>query len=322
MVGSSPSVPRLALQPVWFFLLAIVFWSVPLKAQTAGSIAGDVRDESSAVVPGAKVTVTNNDTGIARSVTTDAEGRYSVRDLLPGHYGVQAEITGFQVAVRTGLTLNVGSDIAVPMVLKVGQVTQKTEVTADAAMVETENSELAGLVDQKSVTDLPLNARSFDELISLESSAPNFRVMTGNLAGGMADNFSVNGARVVSNLYLMDGVELVGGEISSTTPGGVLGIDAGVDAIQEFKVLTGDYSAEFGKKMGGVINVATRSGSNVFHGTAYEFLRNSDVDARNFFAVTNPPLKRNQFGGSLGGPVKKIKFSSLATTRVFASAKG
>jgi len=310
MVGSISSVRLLAVKAVWVLFFAIVFSSLPLNSQTGGTVSGDVRDESGAVVAGAKVTVTNEGTGVIRSVTTDAAGRYAVPDLIPGSYQIRAEREGFSTAVRTGITLNVQSEIAIPLVLKVGQVTQQTVVTAEAPIVETENSTLAGLVDSRTVRDLPLNARSFDELIALESSAPEYRLASPNLATGMSADFSVNGAWITQNLYLMDGVELVGGEISSTAPGGILGIDAGVEAVQEFKVMTGDYSAEFGKRMGGIINIATRSGSNAFHGSAYEFLRNSDLDAKNFFDPGHdgpPAFKRNQYGAALGGPIRKDK---------------
>ena len=310
MVGSSSTVRLLAVQAVWILLAAILFSRLPLNAQTGATVSGVVQDESSAVIAGAKVTVKNDDTGVARSTTSDAEGRYAVRDLIPGNYEIQVEAQGFSTAVRSGLTLNVQSDISIPLVLKVGQVNQKTEVTAEAPIVETENSTLAGLVDSRTVRDLPLNARSFDELIALESSAPEYRMNSANLATGMSADFSVNGAWITQNLYLMDGVELVGGEISSTAPGGILGIDAGVEAVQEFKVMTGDYSAEFGKRMGGIINIATRSGSNAFHGSMYEFLRNSDLDAKNYFDPGHagpPAFKRNQYGAALGGRIKKDK---------------
>ncbi|OFW41329.1 MAG: hypothetical protein A3J28_05315 [Acidobacteria bacterium RIFCSPLOWO2_12_FULL_60_22] len=293
---------------VWSLLAAIVFVGGTLWAQSSsGSIAGVVEDESGAVIPGATVTVTNVDTGISRAVTSDGAGRYRVPGIIPGHYEVQAEATGFQTEVRKGLQLTVGSDMAINLTLKVGQVTEKTVVTAEAPIVETTTSTMAGLVDDKTIRDLPLNGRSFDQLISLESSAPAYRLQRTNVANGMMDVFSVNGARTRANTFLMDGTELVGAGIATSGPGGVLGKNMGVDAVQEFKVLTGNYSAAYGKRAGGVINIATRSGTNQIHGSGFEFLRNDNLDARNFFDQTPQPpeFRRNQFGGAVGGPIRK-----------------
>jgi len=279
-----------------------------LVAQTsAGAISGVVNDESGAVVPSAQVGVTDVDTGITRSVSTDASGRYRVPSLIPGHYEVQVQLTGFETAVRSGIELTVGQEAVINMVLRVGQVSQKTVVTAEAPIVETTTSTLSGLVDDKTIRDLPLNGRSFDQLISLESSAPRFYEKTAGTSAGNYASFTVNGARTQANLFLMDGTEMLSGGFLSLQPGGVLGENMGVDAIQEFKVLTGSYSAAYGKKAGGVVNIATRSGTNQIHGSALEFLRNSDLDARNFFDPGSgpPAFKRNQFGGALGGPIKK-----------------
>ncbi|OFW40943.1 MAG: hypothetical protein A3J28_11355 [Acidobacteria bacterium RIFCSPLOWO2_12_FULL_60_22] len=291
---------------VWIFALVIAIANSPLQAQTAGgSISGVVRDESGAVIPGANITVSNVDTGIARSTVTDAGGRYQVPGLIPGHYEVQAEKEGFRTEVRAGLQLTVGAEIAIPLVLRVGQVAQVTVVTGEAPMIETTTSTLSGLVDDRTIRDLPLNGRSFDQLISLESAAPTFRLHGANSAAGYSNVYTINGARTKSNLYVMDGLELVGANASSTMPGGVLGTNMGVDAVQEFQVLTGSYSAVYGKKAGGIINIATRSGTNQIHGSAVEFLRNDNLDARNFFdpKAQPPEFRRNQFGGAVGGPI-------------------
>jgi len=284
-------------------LMAIGVLSYSGWAQTStGTISGLVTDESGAVAPGAQVTIRNVETGIARSSTTDAAGRYRVPSLIPGRYEVQAQLTGFETAVRSGVVLAVAQEAVINLVLRVGQVTQKTVVTAEAPMVETTTSTLSGLVDDQTIRDLPLNGRSFDQLISLEASAPTFH-QTNNAQSV----FTVNGARTQANLFLMDGTEMSSGSFQTNMPGGALGINMGVDAIQEFQVLTGDYSAAYGKKAGAIVNIATRSGTNQFHGSAFEFLRNSDLDARNFFDKGSgpPAFKRNQFGGTLGGPVKR-----------------
>ena len=282
---------------------ALCLLSSTLAAQTStGTISGAVKDESGAVVPGAQVAVSNVETGISRSAPTDAAGRYRVPSLTPGHYQVEVQMTGFETEVRKGIDLTVGQEAVIDMVLKVGQVSQKTEVTAEAPIVETTSSTLSSLVDDKTIRDLPLNGRSFDQLIALEASAPTFHQTT-----DAQSVFTVNGARTTSNQFLMDGTEMGSSGFQTLLPGGALGVNMGVDAIQEFEVLTGTYSAAYGKKAGGIVNIATRSGTNQIHGTAFEFLRNSDLDDRSFFDQGSgpPAFKRNQFGGTLGGPIKK-----------------
>ncbi len=300
----------LCLAGVVALLGAFCFPGFTLWAQTpTGAISGMVEDESGAVIPGANITITNTDTGISRSVTTDSSGRYHIPGLIPGIYQVQAQVAGFETGVRQGIQLTVGSELAITLILKVGQVTEKTVVTAEAPMVQTNTSTLSGLVDDKTIRDLPLNGRSFDQLISLESSAPTIRARGSATLTGASDVFSVNGARTQSNMFLMDGTELLGAGSITTLPGGVLGKNMGVDAVREFTVLTGNYSAAYGKRAGGIINIATRSGTNEIHGSAFEFLRNSALDARNFFdGGSNPPaFRRNQFGGALGGRIRKDK---------------
>ena len=174
-------------------------------------------------------------------------------------------------------------------------------------MVETATSSLSSLVDDKTIRDLPLNARSFEQLIALQSSAPQFRSKSSQAIHGAAAAYTVHGARTRANLFMMDGTEMVGAGTISTLPGSVVGTNLGVDAVREFAILSGNYSAAYGKKAGGIINIATRSGTNEIHGSAFEFLRNSVLDARNFFDPTPepPPFKRNNFGGVLGGPIRK-----------------
>ena len=298
---------------VLVLLGALLLGTPLLKAQTAtGSISGAVQDESRAVVPNANVVITNVDTGVPRSLTTDGAGRYHAPGLLPGHYEVQAQAEGFQTAVRKGIQLTVGSELAINLSLQVGQVAQTTIVTAEAPLVETVTNTLSGLVDDRAIRDLPLNGRSFDQLISLQSAAPTIQARVRTSLTGSANVFSVSGARTQSNQYLMDGTEVVGAGSVTTQPGGVLGTNMGVEAIREFQVLTSNYSAAYGKRSGGVINIATRSGTNQIHGSAFEFHRNDNLDARNFFDVdpanplqrSDPPeFKRNQFGGALGGPL-------------------
>src|SRR3977135_1088609 len=278
---------------LWVVVFAIVLSSAMLHAQTGGAS------------PGATVTITNVNTGIVRTTVSDAGGRYRVAGLIPGGYEVQVELQGFQTAVRKGLTLNVGSEIDIPMVLKAGQIEEKIEVTAAAPMVQTSNASLGAVVEGETVRDLPLNGRSFDQLISLQSSSPTYRPQAGNGTIGFATAFTINGAWQTMNTYLMDGVEQVGGALMGTAPGGALGKNMGVDAVEEFKVLTGSYSAEYGKRAGAVVNIATRSGTNALHGSAYEFHRDSKFDALNYFDTARTPFRRNHFGAPIEGPVKK-----------------
>ncbi len=292
-------------------LAAVLISPSIVFAQTAtGSISGMVKDASGAVVPGAGVTITNVDTGIGRSVVTDAAGRYNASGLIPAHYEAQAQMSGFETAVRRGIQLTVGANLEIDLVLQVGQVTEKTVVTAEAPLVETVTNTLSGLVDDKTIRELPLNGRSFDYLISLEPGTHWFRTGGHTATGGlMSQYFTVGGSRALSNLYLMDGTELLGAGGQSTLPGGVLGKNMGVDAIQEFTVLVGNYGAAYGKRSGGIVNTVTRSGTNQIHGSVFEFLRNSALDARNFFDPTRqpPPFRRNEFGGTLGGPLRRDK---------------
>lgn len=292
--------------------VAVCMFSFSVWAQTsAGLISGVVQDESGAVVPGANITVKNVDTGVSRSVLTDAAGRYNVPGLIPDNYQVQAQMQGFETGVRAGIQLTVGSELAINMTLKVGQVTQKTVVTADAPLVETFSGTVSGLVDDKAMRDLPLNGRSFDQLIALQSSAPIVRYsgQGGSPMNGLAGAYTINGARGSGNMFLMDGTEMIGPATLTLTPFNALGFNAGIDAIREYTVLSSNYSASYGKRAGGIINMATRSGTNQFHGSAFEYLRNSDFDARNFFDVAPgpAPFRRNQFGAAVGGPIKKDK---------------
>src|SRR5262245_31622895 len=286
--------------------LAFLFSSLAIaQSGSTGTISGVVQDESGAVIPGVEVTVTNVDTGINSNSLTNETGAYHVPTLIPGRYEVRAQLAGFETTIRRGIQLTVGSALEINMALRVGQVSQETIVTAEAPMVNTVTSTVAGLVDERTIRDLPLNGRSFDYLIALESSAPTFRSRGRFSTYGQVDVYTVNGANTASNLYLMDGIEMQGAGSAFQVPGGVLGRNLGVDAIQEFAVLTSNYSAAYGKKAGGVINIATRSGTNDLHGSVYEYLRNSALDARNFFDKQKPAFERNSFGASLGGPIVK-----------------
>ncbi len=279
----------------------------PAWAQVTGEISGHVDDTSSAAVSDATVTVKNLETGAIRAVTTDAAGNFKVLSLALGLHEVKVEKTGFKAAVRSGINLEVGQDAVVNLRLEVGAIAQTLTVIADAPLVNTTPSSVSGLVGEESVKDLPLNGRSFDNLITLNPSAINYTAMKSpNTTTSDGNSFSVAGRRPGDNLFLWNGIEYTGASQLAVTPGGVSGDLLGIDAIREFNVLTDTYGAEYGKRAGGQVVVVTQSGTNALHGTVFEFLRNSALDKPGIFDQgTVPPFRRNQFGGALGGPLKK-----------------
>lgn len=291
------------------------------------TLLGTVTDVSGAVVPGASVQVTNTATGVRQTVKTDSQGRYTAVDLIPGSYEVQASATGFQTVVRSGITLTVGSQTVVDIPLSPGQQQQTVTVQAEASQVDVVSSTLSSVVQTKQIEDLPLNGRNFTDLIAL---APGITTGNGvgspggpgtNLLYGLEANFSVSGARSEGQAYLLDDVDIQG-FWAHGSGSGVLGTTLGIEAIAEFEVLTNTYSAQFGGN-GAVVNTASKSGTNSFHGSLYEFFRNSDLDARNFFDPAQiPAYRQNQFGGSLGGPIKKDKLFFFVNDEELRKAQG
>lgn len=282
-------------------------------AQVAASISGKIEDATGAAVPSATVTIMNLETGVARTVATDEAGNYRALSLPVGQYEVRAEKTGFMAAVRRGINLVVGQQAVVSLNLEVGTVQQEVTVMAEAPLVNTTTASVSGLVGERQVKDLPLNGRSFDNLITLNAGAVNYtsNTKTAAVGSGAGAYFSVAGRRPNENLFLLNGVEYTGTSEGTVTPGGVSGLLLGIDAVREFNVVSDSYSAAYGKRPGAQVSVVTQSGTNRLHGTAFEFLRNSKLDARNFFDYTPglrlPPFKRNQFGGALSGPMRKDK---------------
>lgn len=287
-------------------LLAGVFTLAPLSAQTNNAaISGTVTDSTGAVMSGATVQVRNTGTGAVQTVTTDAQGRYRVPDLQIGSYEVEATQSGFQKVVHSGITVTVGSQNVVDFNLPVGQAQQTVTVQGEVSQVNTESSTVGELVGEKQMRDLPLNGRNFEQLLSLAPGVQQLPNSGGELFGN-GQNYSVAGSRPEGQAILLDDTDIQG-FWNHGTGSGFLGTSLGVEAIQEFQTITDTYSAQYGGN-GAVVNAATKSGTNTFHGSLYEFLRNSDLDARNFFdGATIPPFRRNQFGVSLGGPIKKDK---------------
>jgi Carboxypeptidase regulatory-like domain len=278
--------------------------------QATAAISGTIVDATGRGVPGAMVMVKSLETGATRTVTTDETGGFLVLSLPVGRYEVRVDKTGFKSVVHSNVNLVVGQEAVINMHLDVGAVKQVVTVTGDLPQVNTTTYSTSGLVDEQQVKELPLNGRSFDNLVTLNPSTANvtsYRSPT-STGGGQGNNFSIAGNREDHNLFALNGIEYTGVSTADVSPGGVSGQLLGIDAVREFNVLENSYGAEYGKRAGGQISVVTMSGTNSFHGTAFEFLRNSVLDARNFFDQGSiPPFKRNQFGGSAGGPIKRDK---------------
>ena len=281
-------------------------------AQVSAAISGKVDDPSGAAVSEATVTVRNMETDAKRVATTDNSGHYRIVSLPVGAYELSVEKSGFETAEWSGIRLAVGQEVVENLNLAVSQAVQEVTVTetAPAPVVNITTSSVSGLVGEEEIKDLPLNGRSFDDLITLNPGTINYSSMRiANTTTSNGSAFAVDGQKSGDNETLLNGVEDGGASQLAVTPGGVSGYLLGVDAVREFNVLTGTYGAEYGKRSGAQVIVVTQSGSNAVHGSLYEFLRNNALDTRNYFdpAAGPPPFKQNQFGASLGGPIKKDK---------------
>jgi hypothetical protein len=290
--------------------------------QVTAAISGSVEDPSGAVISGVAITVRSMETGAARAVMTDEAGHYRVISLPLGLQEVKAEKAGFRIAVRTGINLELGQDAVVNLRLEVGDLVQPVTVSADAPVVNTTTAAVSGMVGERAVKDLPLNGRSIDNLITLNPGAVNYSAMkSANTSTSDGNTFSVEGRRTGDNLFLLNGIEYGGASQLAVTPGGASGELLGVDAVRELNVLTDTYGAEYGKRAGAQVSIVTQAGTNALHGTVFEFLRNSALDARNFFdQAAVPPFRRNQFGGSLGGPLKKNRLFLFGNYEGFRQA--
>ncbi len=295
------------------FLLALVLlFGTALAADAqveSGKIVGTVRDASGAIVSVAKITVTQIQTNAEKKMVTNSEGEYVATELKPGTYTVKAECAGFKTAVESAFQLDINQVVRVDFALVVGSVLEQMTVTAAEPQVESETSSIGQVIDESRVHELPLNGRDFIQLAYLSpgvNMGPASTGNTGNVQQGDIPedergngSIQVNGLWATNNNYLLDGFDNNEQQIGFEL------IEPPVDAIQEFKVQTNNFSADIGKG-GAVVNVVTKSGTNRFHGSAFEFLRNSFMDAKNFFddpTQAIPPFKRNEFGGSIGGPI-------------------
>jgi Carboxypeptidase regulatory-like domain len=281
------------------------------SAQLSASISGQVRDESGAAISGAAVAARELETGAQHTVTTDNTGHYRFAALAVGEYKVGVKKDGFQQALRGGLHLAIEQDATVDFTLKVGEIRQQITVTEDAPEVTTTTVDISGIVAEEQIKGLPLNGRSYDELMTLNSGVVNF---TSQKTGGVGisnssvgNMFSVSGNRPQQNLFLLNGVEYTGAAENNMQPGGTSQQLLGIDAVREFNVLRDSYGAQYGKHPGAQVIIVTQSGTNQWHGSLFEFIRNNALDAGNFFdsGDSAPPFQRNQFGASAGGPLRK-----------------
>jgi hypothetical protein len=298
-----------------FQLAGILFLAaVGAVAQTSTArMSGVVTDSSGGVLPGAEIVVRNTGTGLTRSMKTNERGRYVAAELPPGSYEITATMEGFDSLLRSGITLAVGDDAPVNLAMQVGSVTTQVTVTGEAPLVNTTSSGVSGVVEEKRITELPLNGRDFAQLTLSQPGALNVRTAAAATASkGYGTRVSLSGSRPMDTGWTLDGTNInsVG---NFATPGSAAGVVLGVDAIREFRVVTGGgYSAEYGGYSGGVVQMVTKSGTNQFHGTAFGLHRNDNFDANawesNKGNKDKPEFRRNQFGGSIGGPIRQDKF--------------
>ncbi len=297
-------------------LICSLLCILPVNAQVAGgTLSGTITDPSGAVIPGASVAIANSATGIVRNVTTDSAGFYSAPNLRPGTYQVTVSAPNFATTIGSNVVISVGSQQVVNLALAIGKGSEKVEVTGAAENVQLASSTLDAVVGERTVRELPLNGRDWTQLATLEpgvvsvqtqSSTGSATTNRGNR--GFGNQLTDSGHSPYENSYRVNGINT--NDYSNGAPGSVIGVNLGVDAIQEFSVMTTDYTAEYGRTSGAVINAITKSGTNQFHGSVYGFLRSAHFDAKNYFDNPNtpiPPFHRNQVGGAAGGPIRKDK---------------
>src|SRR6267154_264418 len=326
-------IPRI--RPAAFvYLVAVTLTVLSINAPRSlaqvagGTLTGTITDKTGSEIPNAQIVIKDLATGIERTVSTNKDGFYIAANLLPAEYQVTISASGFNTEIKTGIKLNFGAQQEFNLTLQVGTVTHRVEVTAEAPAVQLASSDLSATVQATTVRELPLNGRSWTDLAALQPGVDTIQTQPSFSSGadrgnrGFGQQLTISGARPQQNNYRLDGISL--NDYANGAPGSVLGGSLGVDAIQEFSVLTSNYSAEYGKTSGGVVNAITRSGTNSFHGSGYEFVRNSALDTRNYFDDPGsiPPFTRNQFGGTIGGPIFKDKTFFFADYEGIRQSKG
>ena len=304
--------------------VSLLLLPVRIAAQATGAITGLVTDASGGVLPGVTIEVTSQDTGQVRTAVTAGDGFYTVPLLNPGRYQVKAALAGFRTVVREGIVVVVNESARADLQLQVGQMEEQVTVQAESPLVETTNATLGVVIDRQKVVDLPLNGRNFTQLGTLIPGVVAPPALLGGQAGdatpggfgNVTGGFNVNGQRNQSNNFLLDGSP----NNDSFNTGFVLRPPP--DAIQEFKILTHSYDAEYGRNAGSVVNVVTRSGTNTWQGSAWEFNRDDALQAQNYFATTKPALKQNQFGGAAGGPLVAKRLFMFSYFEGFKNRQG
>jgi hypothetical protein len=291
---------------------AIFASSMPVAAQVVGAtLSGTLTDASGSVVPNARITLTNTAQGIVRTITSNHDGAYTVANVVPGPYEIKVEADGFRTEMKKGLTITVGEQPTVNFALTVASLDQTVLVEDITSQVEVGNSALSDVVSGETIRELPLNGRDWTQMAALEPGTATVRsqnAATNNSSRGnrgFGQQLTIAGGRPQLNTYRIDGINV--NDYSNSSPGSSAGLSLGADAIGEFSVISANYSATYGMTAGGVINAITRAGTNKYHGSAYEFVRNDVFDAESYTDVGKLPFRRNQFGGTLGGPVIKDK---------------
>jgi hypothetical protein len=305
-----------------FLLLVLSPPLVNAQIGTTATFAGVVRDASAGILPGATVTATRMETGATQAVTTDDAGRYRIPLLPPGEYRLEASLEGFRSQVYAKIELTVAKIQEMDFTLAVGQVNESVTVEAHAQLVDTTSSTLTALITGTEVRDLPLNGRSFDQLITLSPGTVYFSNRSPSAARGTGNQFGIGGTRPGATKYMIDGSEFAGAGGLNTSVNTASGNMLGVEGIQEFAVVTNNGDASYGKKPGGQINIVTRSGTNQFHGSVFEFLRSDAFDARNFFDVAKSPLRQNNYGFAAGGPILHDRTFFFANLEQYRERRG
>ncbi|MSO82248.1 MAG: hypothetical protein EXQ53_02980, partial [Acidobacteria bacterium] len=294
-----------------FFCLSV---AVARSQDTSATLLGTLTDASGAVLPGVTISVTHVDTARTRTVTSDEAGRYRVALLPPGRYEVTAQLSGFQTVVRSGITLTVGQEALVAIQLPLGNVAESITVDAAASLVETTTGTVSHVVTEQQIGAMPLNGRDFSQLALLQPGVVMSRSSVQGSNVGQGVKISVAGSRPSQNLFTLDGTAY--NDALNNTPASANGVMTGVETIKEFRVVTNAMSAEYGRAGGGVFNVVTKSGTNQFTGSAFEFFRDDSLDEKNYFDDEKPDFRRNQYGGSFGGPLVRNR------TFLFSSYEG
>ena len=305
-----------------FVFLALTLGAPFAAAQrTTSSISGVVRDVSGGAVAGAAVTVTHRQTGVVRKDETGPDGAYRIPLLEIGDYAVEAAIEGFRTSRHPNVSLELDREAVVDHTLEIGEQTESVVVEATPPLIEASPSAMTNVVDARAIRELPLNGRDYIQLATLQAGAPVQRAQSRNVNTGFGVQISISGGRPTQNNFQLDGISQV--SYNGSTPGSINGVNLGVDAVEEFSVHSSAFSAQYGRASGGVVNAVTRSGGNDFHGTAFWFHRNDNLDARNFFDPGElPEFRRNQAGGSIGGPILRNRTFFFVNYEALREARG